>query len=197
MELNHIIWDQISKGDEAAYQEMYFHFYKRFYVYGQKLTPQFHLVEDAIQEVMIYIWQKRDGLSNIKSPGAYFFTFFRNALFTKMKKQSYSLDQSAIGDLADLSPEELLLEKERGGVDELVLKKAFNQLTPRQFEAVFLRYYQQFSYEEIATVMGITVKATYKLMARSLNELKNFYLPTILLSLIVFEIIMVTQYFWH
>lgn len=177
MELRPEIWMRISDSDETAYQEMYFHFYKRFYVYGRKITLQAHLVEDTIQEVMVYIWQKRDTLSGIVNPAAYFFTFFRNLLFTKMKRQDTLSDEISVREDTDASPEKRILDREDEDAEEEKLTKAFTQLTPRQYEAVFLRYYQGFSYEEIASVMGITVKATYKLMARSLSELKNYYLP--------------------
>lgn len=64
------------------------------------------------------------------------------------------------------------------------LSKAFSELTPRQFEAIFLRFYMNQSYEQVAESMGITVKATYKLMARSLTELKNNYLPLLYILLL-------------
>lgn len=42
------------------------------------------------------------------------------------------------------------------------LQLTISKLTARQKEAIFLRFYEQLSYEEIAEVMGITVKASYK-----------------------------------
>ena len=53
------------------------------------------------------------------------------------------------------------------------LQAALDKLTARQREAIFLRFYEGLSYEEVAAVLKITVKATYKIMARSLTALKE------------------------
>jgi len=50
---------------------------------------------------------------------------------------------------------------------------ALNQLTPRQKEVIYLRYFEELDYEEIATIMDITIKATYKLRARGLDILRQ------------------------
>ena len=53
------------------------------------------------------------------------------------------------------------------------LPQASAKLTSRQREDIFLKFYEQLSYEEIADVMGISVKAGYKIMARSLDYLRK------------------------
>ncbi len=183
MDINADDWQLIGLGDEAAYEKMYLHFYKKFYVYGLKITPQSNLVEDAIQDAMIYIWQKRESLSGIDNHPAYFFTFFRNRLFQKIREHSI-LPESEIHPLEDdisASPEQIILDRESEGLEKVQIKRAISQLTSRQSEAISLRFYQRLSYEEIAEIMGITVKGTYKLMARALAELKNYYLPVLFL----------------
>lgn len=187
MEIDSKIWLLINEGNEVAYEKMYFHYYKQFYVYGQKITSDITLVEDSIQEVMIYIWQEREKLSAIKNPPAYFFTFFRNRLVSHLRGKKLGTENEIDQMTSEYSPEQALIDKELSSREDKQLKRAFKELTPRQSEALFLRFYQEMSYEDIAEVMNITIKSAYKLMARSLEELKNNYVP-LLAGLVTFLI---------
>ena len=59
-------------------------------------------------------------------------------------------------------------------IDE-VRKSVIKKLTPRQREAIFFKFYENMSYEEISNILGITTKATYKLIARAITELRSAY----------------------
>ena len=59
-----------------------------------------------------------------------------------------------------------------------MLRNAMRRLTPRQKEAVFFRFYENMSYEEIADILNISVKATYKLVARAILMLRDAYNTT-------------------
>lgn len=150
-------------------------FYKRFYVYGVKLTSEGELVEDAIHDIMIYIWEHRTDIQDMRNPPAYFFTSFRNLLFRKLKQVKLNVEDHSIGSDDDATPEKKMIDKETALNRQQQLERSFEELTPRQLEAVLLRFYHQMSYEEIAGIMNITTKATYKLMARALAVLKEKY----------------------
>lgn len=180
MEFDKNLWALIKNGDEQAYEEMYFFYYKRFYYYGLKITPNLHLVEDAIQEIMIYIWRNRASLSSVKYPATYFYTSFRNLLVKKLEEQGTILADEFLKEEISESSENSIIKKEREIDINARLKKATSFLTSRQKEAIFLRFYEGFSYEKVAEIMGITVKATYKIMVRALSELKNKYVQLIL-----------------
>ncbi|MNY66103.1 RNA polymerase sigma factor [compost metagenome] len=51
--------------------------------------------------------------------------------------------------------------------------QALQKLTDRQREVIYLRYYEEFSYPEIAEIMGLTLKGTYKLMGRAIETLRS------------------------
>ena len=53
------------------------------------------------------------------------------------------------------------------------MQNALDQLTPRQREAIFLKYQEGFSYPEIAEMMTLTQKATYKLVGRGIGVLRK------------------------
>lgn len=175
MEINKDIWLQIETGNELAYGKMYAYYYKRFYIYGRKITEHLDTIEDAIQEIMIYIWHNRSTLSDIKHPAAYFYTSFRNLLINKLKVMGEIISDEFIMEETTTSSEHSIIHREESNEIKTRLQNASSFLTTRQSEAIFLRFYEELSYEEVAKVMGITVKATYKIMARALSELRNKY----------------------
>lgn len=179
------IWDRIAKSDESAFEEMYLHYFNRFYAYGKKITDHANIIEDAIHDVMMKVWLNRHELPQIKNPPAYYYTSFRNTLFDKLKAQNLIVGDEATQVEEDASTEELIVKEETRLSRVNKLNQSFTSLTPRQLEAVFLRFYHEMSYEDVASVLGITVKATYKLIARSLEKLKSEFISILLILNII------------
>lgn len=177
------IWVLIEEGDVDAYEQMYSYYFRRFHIYGQKITNHAVLIEDAIQEIMIFIWKNRSTLSQIKHPPAYFYTSFRNLLINKIKEQGTIFSDEHIQEDIQLAPEQAIVHRDELDERQKQLNQVSEILTARQYEAIFLRFYEGLSYEEVAAVMNITVKATYKIMARAIKELKSRYVPLLFILL--------------
>ena len=56
------------------------------------------------------------------------------------------------------------------------LNDTLDKLTPKQKEVIFLKFYEQLSYAEIAQIMKVEVKAIYKLMARAIGSLRSDFI---------------------
>lgn len=163
-------WKYIEQGDIDAYSETYVFYYKKLYNYGRKFTDNTTLIEDSIQSIFVMLWKDREKLSGIYSPQSYIFHSFRNYIFKEKRKLQKVFFQ---GEEQEFGIDNIIINKET--TDELSkrLQKALTQLTPRQREAIFLRFYETLSFEEVAQIMDISVKGTYKLIARSLLKLKE------------------------
>jgi RNA polymerase sigma factor (sigma-70 family) len=168
-------WQNIETGDQNAYSEVYIFYYKRLYNYGRKFTPDTAMIEDAINDVFIMVWKNRQRLSAINSPQSYLFSSFRNSLFKKLALQQKKFAHSISGEPEEIefSIESIIIERETDDHLRERIEKALTTLTSRQREAIFLRFYEGVSYAEIATIMNVSVKASYKIMARALAELKD------------------------
>jgi len=169
-------WAAFVEGDQRVFERMYDTFFDSLYNYGRKYTEDLELIEDAIQDLFVRFWKNRANLTAPASLRNYLFKAFRNHLRDRIKASG----RYVTGDFDERYPFEMVLsaEEKRIGseVEQAVsmrLAKAMEQLTARQKEAIFLRFYEGFSYEEIAETMEITVKATYKLMARSIDAMRN------------------------
>ncbi len=83
----------------------------------------------------------------------------------------------------EFSSEHVIVSNELNEELQIKLRKAIKTLTGRQLEAIFLMYYEDLSYKEVASILNISVKATYKIMARSLLALKEKFMILFIICL--------------
>ena len=168
------VWAGVGNGDQEAYRQLFVFYYKRLYNYGRKFTAETAVLDDALQETLVSVWTGRDRLPRVEKPHSYLLQTFRFILFRKLKRdrKTRRLGASEAREL-DFGREELLIRRDMDADLRRRLEKALQSLTGRQREAIFLRFYEGLSYDEVATIMGISVKATYKLVSRALLDMKE------------------------
>ena len=167
-------WENIKNGNKEDYSGAYTFYYKKLYNYGRKFTDDIAMIEDSINEIFITIWSNRQNLHDIHSPQSYILTSFRNNIFQKIKSLRLTRSRETEHETEiQFSIDSIIIQRETDKELKRQLERALQQLTSRQREAIFLRFYEGLSYAEIAGIMNISIKATYKLMARALNELKD------------------------
>lgn len=169
-------WLLLKNGNAAALESLYKLYSNSLYNYGSKFSLDKDLIKECIQELFVNIWTRRDFISNPADVKNYLFKSFRLSVFKKIsvlqKYQAYEETEDYPFSIT-LSIEDMIVEGEKKEELKKRLEPALQKLTDRQKEAVFLKFYEHLSYDEIAGVMGISVKAAYKLMARSLGFLKE------------------------
>ena len=146
------------------------------YNYGSKFSIDKDLIKESIQEVFVNIWTRREFISHPADVKNYLFKSFRLSIFKKTSRLQRNQEFQETEDYpfsVTLNIEDVIIEGETKDELKKKLEPALDRLTDRQKEAVFLKFYENLSYDEIAEVMGISVKATYKIMARSLSFLRE------------------------
>ena len=168
------LWSKFQQGDKIAYAELYNAYASLLYSYGMKFTNDITLVEDSIHDLFCTLWTSRERLSQPLSVKNYLFKSFRNCIYRKLNNKVVLLDEEKMMnfhfELAvdhKLAQDENLLQV-KGQID-----KALEKLTSRQREIIYYRFYQNLEFDEIADIMSMQVRATYKLTARALETLRS------------------------
>ena len=164
-------------GDKSAYASIYRHYYPRLFTYVLNITQKTALVEDSLQEIFTAFWFNRDKLDSVQAPQSYLFISFRNRL-SKSLEQDKEFREAGIEEYffdIEVSADQVMINAERMYEQRVQLNRALDRLTGRQKEVIFLRFYENLSYEDIATLLQISTKATYKLAARAIAELRKVY----------------------
>ena len=177
------LWDQLRNGDKIALKEIYELHVEYLFNYGRKIFQDTHVTEDSIQELFVEIWEKRNNLGATDSIRRYLATSLRRKIVARYKKESKSksVDQfDQIDFQVDLSIDELIISDEISKENAAKLQTAFKELSARQREVLYLRFYQNMDYDEIVEVTGIKYQSLRNLTATAIKRLRK-HLSMILL----------------
>ncbi|RAJ08799.1 RNA polymerase sigma factor (sigma-70 family) [Chitinophaga skermanii] len=173
------LWAHLLGGDSNAFATIYDRYFDRLYEYAMRLHPEEDVVKDVLQELFIKLWTNRDNLSTTVDVRPYLFVSLRGTLYNRLRPRRnvtvVSLDQDEHDFIAHFSSssEQNLINREQDQAQQQKLLQALNQLNPRQKEMIYLRYFEELDYEQIADVLNISVKGAYKLSARALKNLRD------------------------
>lgn len=169
------LWQSLRKGNDLAFSNLYQHFSNLLFNYGMHFCYNRELVKDCIQELFVTIWNKRESLSDIESVRYYLFKSFRNLmiqhinkdrkLYADMNENHESLD-------FDLSIEDEWVSKDYVKENTARIATALAKISNRQREIVVLKYFNDLSYSEIASLMSITPASAHNLLSKALQCLR-------------------------
>lgn len=179
-----IIWQRFKSGDRQAFQLMYEKNINALIFYAHRFTNQQELIEDVIQDVFVNLWVKRDGLGNTDAIIKYLCIAVRRELIRRLSG-SYNVitaTESSLPEVdADFSIEEEIIAQEGDASMSGKLYQAMQQLSNREREAVYLKFYQGMDYEEICEVMEINYQSARNLVSRGILQLKKYLVTIIVL----------------
>lgn len=172
-------WESIIKGDETAYAKLYEQYFKLLYNYGRKICTDKSRVEDAIHDLFVDLWRYRKNLSITTSVRFYLYRSLRRRLVKSDSKVIWanSDENFAMEDALHLitqSKEHDIIETEIHDQQVHRLKKLLNDLSPRQYEALVLYFYDDFSYDDIATLMDLNPQSVRNLVQRGLMQMRQY-----------------------
>lgn len=170
------LWLSFKKGNELAFSLMYKRYVQRLYNYGMQTCKDRDTVMDCLQEMFAMLWDKRENLSDVQSVNFYLIKSFRRLLIGKLKaSKRFSRMGKLHEDGFEFCPsfEAVVMETEASQERNIQLRNSLHSLTKRQREAVFLRFFNQLSYEEVASVMNLHVDSVYNLISKAVETLRK------------------------
>jgi len=173
----HRLRDEFIAGDDSAYAYIYNLYAKDLYAFGLSLSVSTCLIEDAIHDIFVDIYQHRKNLEKVDNLKFYFMAAFRNRLFNLLKKESRTFEitdrnEHLINDeVKDI--QELWIENETQSEKELLVNNLFSKLNQHQREALYHRFVVGLSCEEVANIMNINYQSAKNLIYRAIKKLRT------------------------
>lgn len=168
------VWAMFKKGDHDAFAALYQRHFKMLFQYGVKLAPDTDLVKDCIHDVFVELWRKKENLAHPKSVKAYLLSAVQHKMIRQLSRA-----RSRQNELKKMetpvrveSKEHELIEDQIQLEQNHIVNKALRVLTKRQQEAVYLKFYCNLSYKEVAENMCIGVDSIYNLISRAIDDLE-------------------------
>lgn len=178
-EENHLLldlWHQSQTGDSVAFCRLADKLYRTLFNYACNFTSDREFVKDALQELMINVWEKRHKIE-IQFVTIYFLKALRNQLLQEFRKTSHSYSFLDIDEFAQISDnhtiENQIEQKEIYTENLFKVRTAIDELPKRQREAVFLKYYEGMENEQIADLMQVNRQSVANLLFKALSTLRS------------------------
>ena len=173
---DHLLWESFKEGDDQAFYKLYDQYSDALYGFGMQFSKDPDFVKDCIHDLFLDLHKYREQLKATDSIQFYLFRALRRIIHKqKVKIGLLNLDQKHEQTMHSHAPacEEVLIQSEIRQQNEQVLQHAISQLTKVQQRALFLKFEQDLTYPEIATLLNISVESARTNMYRALKALRK------------------------
>ena len=173
------LWFSLRAGSREALNTIFEMNSRQLYAYGRNITVDQGLIADCIQDLFVELWIKRSVLATrVNSIKSYLIRSLRRRILRALSegKRFAGRGLSTIYfEEVEFNIEVNLIRNQLSAEQSSQLQASLSTLNPRQHEAIYLKFYEGMTYEQIASVMGTNVKAVYNLVSRSISALQKFF----------------------
>ena len=83
------LWKDMISGNKKSFENLYKQYFQSLISYGFRITQNENLIEDAIQEVFISLWNNRTHLSEVNEVKFYLFRSLKNRIVRQLERDIF------------------------------------------------------------------------------------------------------------
>jgi RNA polymerase sigma factor (sigma-70 family) len=162
----------LNQQDNDAFNYLYDHYSGALFTIINQIVPDKDTASDVLQEVFVNIWKKIDSYDAAKGRlFTWMLNIARNAAIDKVRSKGYRDNQR----------NQPMAESESSGmgmntnpmVSDVGLKKVLTTLNEEYRKLIDLSYFQGFTHEEIAKMMGIPLGTVKTRIRSAISQLRT------------------------
>jgi RNA polymerase sigma factor (sigma-70 family) len=170
---NITLWESFRTGDKEAFAELFRANYEALFRFGSKFTTDKDLLEDCIQDLFVEIWQSRSKAPVI-SVRAYLLKSLKYKLLKAFRRKGSQLPLADNGEIVfEWSHETILIMEQEEAEKKKRVADALSRLSSRQKEIIYLKYYQNLSYDEVSEIMNINYQVARNLLYQAIRSMRQ------------------------
>ena len=168
-----VLWDAYKNGDREAFSAIFRKYYSPLFLYGSKIMQDQTALEDCIQELFLELWKSRSQVE-VKSVKAYLFKSLKYKIYRQLSQRRIHSEVFLKEDMVfELSHDSFMVHREEESERAKLLIQAFDQLSNRQKEVIYLKYYLGLSYDEVSEIMEINYQVARNLLYLAIRSMKK------------------------
>jgi RNA polymerase sigma factor (sigma-70 family) len=172
------LWAELKGGHKKSLRTLFLRYYDSLFSYGLTVTSKEEVIEDCLQELFYQLWDQQDNLSQVQKVKGYLWISFRRRLMKKLKKRNHK-NRSAVslrdGMKKGISVEKAFITDEQTTYIHKKLAQICAELTQREREVLFLKYYEGMSYSEIEQILNLEYQTVRNYMYRAIERLRKIF----------------------
>jgi RNA polymerase sigma factor (sigma-70 family) len=170
------LWKNFIAGDKEAFAHFYNLHVEALYRYGTKICADENLVQDALQEIFLDLYiKKQKNTINPERLKFYLIISLKHNLIKKIKRSRRLVAEEScdVQFETEYSIETNIIKNETEAEVNRKLNKLLNNLPAKQKEALYLHFNEGLDYREVAKVLNISVESARKQVYRALFSIRN------------------------
>jgi RNA polymerase sigma-70 factor (family 1) len=182
---------RLKAGDENAFEEIFYRYYKHLLAIGIKFLKNPDLAEDAVQDIFLKLWDHRDSLNETYAIKNFLSVSMKNHVLNVIRNHHQSIWEYLSSEMEELNGEETTNDTFQFQEYSLILERGIQQLPPQREKVFRLRVFSGLDNEQVARQLSVsvnTVKVQFSQATRFLKDYlsKHADLEGILPMLIIF-----------
>lgn len=165
---------RLKAGDERAFEDLFYRYYKHLYAIGIKFLKSPDLAEDAVQDIFLKLWDHRATLNETYA--------IKNFLSIAMKNHVLNVirdHHQAIWEYLSCEMEESLGEDTTSDAFQLqeygaILEQGLRELTPQRAKVFRLRVFNGMNNEEVASQLAVSINTVKVQFSQATKFMKEY-----------------------
>ena len=162
----------LKEGTQLAFSIVYKTYAAQTFSLAFKYLLNKELAEDAVQNLFLKLWLKKEEIDETKPINRYLFTMLKNDLLNTLrdsKKNIYLLEDclSMVLELEDNSQNENLKQEQMN-----IIQQALEQLSPQRRKVFEMKVSGKYSNQEIADKLNLSINTIKFQYSQSLKQIR-------------------------
>ena len=162
----------LKEGNQLAFSIVYKTYAAQTFSLAFKYLLNKELAEDAVQNLFLKLWLKKEEINETKPINRYLFTMLKNDLLNTLrdsKKNIYLLEDclSMVLELEDNSQNENLKQEQMN-----IIQQALEQLSPQRRKVFEMKVSGKYSNQEIADKLNLSINTIKFQYSQSLKQIR-------------------------
>jgi RNA polymerase sigma factor (sigma-70 family) len=172
------LWDSFRAGEEKALDTIYNMYAETLFSYGIHIYNNLQLVEDCVHDLFIKIYQRKENLGPTTSIKFYLMRCIRTQIFDTLAKSKKihtdDITENKKYDFLFEAKEEVdMVNKQNNDLLTITMLAEINNLPKKQREIIYLIFYKDMTYDEVAVLLDITIRTVYNQVYNAIQRLKK------------------------
>ena len=163
----------LKEGNQLAFSIVYKTYAAQTFSLAFKYLLNKELAEDAVQNLFLKLWLKKEEIDETKPINRYLFTMLKNDLLNTLrdsKKNIYLLEDclSMVLELEDNSQNENFKQEQMN-----IIQQALEQLSPQRRKVFEMKVSGKYSNQEIADKLNLSINTIKFQYSQSLKQIRS------------------------